>query len=88
MDSAIPPAPDLSRLYDREPVVTQVLRVLGFIHKQGAFGEEVFLHDLGAYKRLNLKSGLKTMFHPQGGQVLCLHSSSSSCCGLPGHFSR
>lgn len=88
MDSAIPTAPDLSRLYDQELAVTQVLCVLGHIHHQGAFGEDVSLHGIEAYKRLSLKSGLKTMVHPQGGQVLCLHSSSSPYCGLPGHFAR
>ena len=88
MDSAIPPAPDLSILYDQELAVTQVLCVLRHIRHQEAFGEEASLHGLEAYKRLSLKSDLKTMVHPQGGQVLCLHSSSSPYCGLPGHFAR
>lgn len=88
MDSAVPPALGLSRLCDQELPVTQVLCELGHIRHQGAFHEKISLHGLEAYKRLSLKSGLKTMVHPQGGQVLCLHSSSSPCCGLPGHFAR
>ena len=88
MDSAVPPAPDLSRLYDQELAATQVLCVLGRIHHQAAFGVDISLHSLEAYKRLSLKGGLKTMVHPQRGQVLCLHSSSSPYCGLPGHFAR
>lgn len=63
--TAIPPAPDLSRLHDQELAVTQVLCVLGHVCHPGAFGEEVSLYGLDAYKRPSLKRGLKTMVHPQ-----------------------
>lgn len=44
---------------------SQVWHVLGHVCHQGAFGGEVSLHTLDAYKRLSLKRGLKTVVHPQ-----------------------
>lgn len=61
----VPPALDLSRLCDQELAVTKVRCVLGHVCHQGAFGGEVSLHGLDAYKRLSLKRGIKTMVHPR-----------------------